>query len=270
MFDLSSGKITLQPTPRIKEAVLEIVSKHNNSLDEIQNDLNQLQENIYGVLGYNTTLAEDASKGATTIKVSNPEYATIGAKFKLDSDDTIYTIKDKNENILTIEPALTSNFVSGTELHILPKIDFEEIQKTFNAIEEIFNKEGSANDIFDALITLANAWNEDKKVIDSFEVNFNANGEVEIDLSAYNFTSTDDYTIAVSKNTRVPAHLVVEKIDEKSAKIYAIDLRYFAEDNVGYDGSCDGCSFPATILITYDRRKVHFTLTDLNNNIREI
>ena len=268
-FDLSSQKIVLQPKPRIKDAILSIVSKHNGAVEEIQKDLNKLQSDVYGILGYNTKTSADASAGDTTLQIENPEYATVDAKFTIGDSDKQYTITDKSDSTITIDPALENDVASGTEIHILSKIDLEEINQSLDAINEVLNKDGGVNDVFDALIALATAWNNGKKIIDSVEVDFNGSAGMTVDLSAYSFESADDYAIGVSKNAKKPVDLSVEKVDEKTATINAIDLRYFAEDEVDYDASCDGCNFPVTIFVTYDRKPVHFTLTDLDGNERE-
>lgn len=269
-YDLSEDKITLPPVSRIKDAVIEIVGKHNQSIDDIQNALNGLKEDVFGILGYNVQTTADALAGATTLEIDKPEYATIGAKFTIENDETTYTISTKDGSTITIDPALSADTPSGTILHIKSKIDVEEIANIFDQIEQILNKEGSANDIFDALIALARGWNSAKKVVDTFEVDFNTNGALDVDLGGYNFADASEYNVLVSANDDKPVLFSVSKKDAATATIKARDLRYFAEDNVGYDGSCESCGVPVTIAVTYDRTPIDFTLTDLEGNTRSV
>ena len=269
--DLSADKITLPPVSRIKDAVIEIVGKHNQSIDDIEANLSGLKEDVYGILGYNVSTTSDAASGANTLSVDHPEYATIGSKFTIDGDSTTYTITSKDGSTITINPALGVDLPSGSTLHIKSKIDPEELNNIFSEVEAILNKEGPANDIFDALIALARGWNSAKKVVDTFEVEYNANsGSMDVDLSGYGFGDVSDYNVFVSTNEDKPVVFRVSKQDAATATIKARDLRYFAEDNVGYDGSCEGCSTPVTIAVTYNRTPINFTLTDLEGNTRSV
>ena len=271
-YDLSGNKITLPAVGRIKDSVIEIVNKHNASIDDIQSDLNDLKSDVFGILGYNVKLTADASKDDTTLSIDNIEYATKNAKFTIEGDDTEYTITDVDvdNSQITIDPKLAEDNAKDTVLHIKSKIDPEELNDLFNEIEAILNKDGSANDVFDALIGLARAWNSTKKIVDTFEVTFDSDGDLDVDLSNYHFSSADDYNIMISTNEDKPVVFRVTKKDEKTATILPRDLRYFAEDNVKYDGSCDGCSVIITLAVAYNRNPIDFTLTDLDGNERSV
>ena len=269
-YNLQDNKIVLPAVSRIKDSVIEIIAKHNGMVDAVEQDLNELKKDVFGILGYNVKLTADASKDDTTLKIDVPEYATIGAKFYIDGDDTEYRITDKSDDTITIDPALANDTPKDTILHIKSKIDPEELINLFNEIEAILNKEGSANDVFDALIALARAYNSAKKIVDTFEVTFDANGSVDVDLSGYNFASVDDYNVLISANEDKPVVFRISKKDEKTATILTRDLRYFAEDNVAYDASCDGCNVKVTLAVTYNRTPINFTLTDLEGNTRSV
>ena len=271
-YDLSANKITLPAVSRIKDSVIEIVSKHNASLDDIQTDLNDLKSDVYGILGYNVTLSADAAKDDSSLNINDIQYATVGAKFTIDSDDNTYKITsvDADNGVIGIDPTLGEDVAKDTELHIKSKIDPEELSNIFDEIEAILNKDGAANDIFDALITLARDWNAVKKVTDSFEVTFDSDSDLNVDLSGYGFDSSSNYNIFIATNDDKPAVFRIAKVDKDNALIKARDLRYFAEDNVKYDGSCDGCSCPVSILVSFDRTQIDFTLTDLEGNERKV
>jgi len=271
-YNLSNNKVVLPAVGRVKDSIIEIVNKHNSSLDFIQNDLNDLKSEVYGVLGYNVTVTADATSGDTVLSVNNGDYPTVGAKFTIDGDDTEYTIVNVDiPNLqITIDPQLANDVSKDTVLHIKSTVDIEEITNVFKQIESILNKSGSANDIFDALINTAKAWNNSKKIVDTFEVTFNVNGTLDVDLSAYNFSSTDDYNIMISANEDKPVVFRIAKKDEKTATVFTRDLRYFAEDNIKYDGTCSGCSVKITIAVSYDRVPISFMLTDLDGNQRQV
>lgn len=271
-YDLSNNKIVLPAVSKVKDSVIEIVSKHNSSIDDIQNDLNDLKSDVFGILGYNVSLTDDAKKDDTSLPIDTPEYATIGAKFTIDGDDTEYKITDVDtaNSTITIDPGLAEDVAKDTILHIKSKIDAEELKNVFDEIEAILNQDGSANDIFDALIGLARAWNSSKKIVDTFEVDFNANGDMDVDLSQYNFSSVDDYNIMISASNMKPVFFTINKKDEKTATIIPRDIRYFAEDNIKYDGSCDGCDVVVTLAVSYNRNPINFTLTDLEGNQRSV
>ncbi len=270
MIDLSQDKITLPPIGRIKDSVIKIVTKHNATIDNIAASLQELKSDVYGILGYNVKTGADAASGDSVLTVDQPQYVTVGAEFTIDGGTELYTVTAKEGDTVTIDPALSADVPSGTTLHIKSKIDLEELNAIFGEIEAILNKEGPANDIFDALIMLARAYNGAKKVVDTFEVAFGANGSLEVDLSGYGFDSIDDYSVLVGANADKPVVFSVEKTDAEAATVKARDLRYFAEDNVGYDGSCEGCAVPITLAIAYDRTPIDFTLTDLEGNTRSV
>lgn len=269
-FDLSANKIELPAVGRIKDAVIEIVAKHNDNVDAVQADLNELQEDVYGILGYNVTLSDSAKNGDSTLNINDAQYATVGAKFTVEGDDTTYKITAIDGATITIDPTIGEDLDKDTVLHIKSKIDPEEIYNVFDQIQSILNGDSSENNVFGALVEIANQWNAVVKVADSFEYTYDSNDNVDIDLSGYGFGSADDYNIMISCNSDVPAVFKVLKKDEKTATIVPRDLRYFAEDAVAYDGSCDDCSAQVTILVTYNRTPISFTLTDLNGNTRGV
>jgi len=269
-YDLQGNKITLPSVTRIKDAVIEIVSKHNQNIDDIQTDLNDLQKQVFGILGYNVALTEDASKDDTTLKIDNPDYAVVGVKFTIDGDDTEYKITDKSDDSITIDPKLANDTAKDTILHIKSKIDLERLNNLFDEIEAILNKDGSANDVFDGLISLARAYNAERKIIETWEITFDDKGSLDVDLSNFNFASADDYNIMISHNEVKPVIFRVAKKDEKTATILATDLRYFAEDNVEYDGSADGADTKVTLLVSFNRNPLSFTLKDLEGNERSV
>jgi len=269
-YDLQANKISLPSVTRIKDAVINIITKHNDNIDAVQADLNDLQKQVFGILGYNVKLTENAAAGDSSLSIDIPEYVTVGAKFYIVEGGTEYKITGKDSNVITIDPALDADTAKDTVLHIKSKVDPEELVNLFNEIEAILNKDGSANDVFDALIALAQAYNNERKIVETWEVTYDANGSLDIDLSNFSFGSVDAYNIMISHNEVKPVLFRVAKKDEKTATILTTDLRYFAEDAVPYDGSVEGASTPVTLLVSFNRNPLSFTLTDLKGNERSV
>ena len=143
--------------------------------------------------------------------------------------------------------------------------DLDDLKQKVKALRELLG-EGDTKDQFLDVIDLVNQLIDSINAIkknDTFNYSFNSDsGEVNIDLSAYAFTNTKDYDIIVSQNGNkmTPVTLIAHKVDEKTAKIIARDLRHFAELNVKYtDGgkkADDGTypnAFPFTILVSYNK-----------------
>ena len=147
----------------------------------------------------------------------------------------------------------------------LTQEDIDAINKKLTALKEILGEGDTENqflDVIDIVNQLVDKINAIRKN-DTFNYLFNSDtGEVTIDLSAYNFSKPTDYEIMVAMNGdyMAPVTLQVAKVDEKSSKVIARDLRHFAEMNVKYtDGAEKDSSgnypkaFPFTILVSYNK-----------------
>jgi len=147
----------------------------------------------------------------------------------------------------------------------LTQEDIDAINKKLTALKEILG-EGDTKDQFLDVIDIVNQLVDNINALrknDTYNYLFNSStGEVTIDLSAYKFANINDYEIMVAMNGdyMAPVTLQVAKVDEKTAKVIARDLRQFAELNVKYtDGSEKDSSgnypkaFPFTILVSYNR-----------------
>jgi len=150
-------------------------------------------------------------------------------------------------------------------LSALSKEEIDAINSKLTALKELLGEgdtEDQFLDVIDIVNKLVDAINSIKKN-DVYNYLFNSNtGEVTIDLSAYGFNSKDEYEVMVAMNGEfmAPVTLQVAKIDEKTAKVIARDLRHFAELNVKYtDGAVkddDGNypnAFPFSILVNYSK-----------------
>jgi uncharacterized protein YukE len=146
--------------------------------------------------------------------------------------------------------------------------DLDEIKSKVTALKELLGEgdtEDQFLDVIDIVNQLVDTINAIKKN-DTYNYLFNSStGEVSVDLSAYGFNSKDDYDIMVSMNGEFMAPVVLQaaKVDEKTAKIIARDLRHFAELNVKYTEGAEKDdmnnypkAFPFTILISYDKNLI--------------
>jgi len=144
-------------------------------------------------------------------------------------------------------------------------VDIQEVNNKLQILADIFSKEGTANDVFDALVLLANTWNNSGDLIQTIEGVFNSqSGELNVDISMFNFGSKDDYKIVGSTDKKGALNTVTgfEKLDEKTVVITAFDRACFVEDGIFYDASVDGASFGITFSISYTRPQLSFNLSD--------
>lgn len=283
-YDLSGQHITLTAqdmTHGIKSAVVnaqlrieELKSGQDGLNDAVEVALNNVDGRLNALMGGETTLTADVAQGGTVITVANPEMATVGAKLEIGSDETVYEITDKAENgDITVDPAMVVAHTSGETVTIASTADVTDLQEKMNILADIFSKDGTANDVFDALAILANAWNEAGDMITTKEVTFNsASGEATVDLSAFNFTATSDYKLIGSTDGKgaMVARVGFVKSSETLASVIAYDAKYFVEDQVKYDASVTDGSFLITVGVTYARPVLSFSITDEEGNTTSV
>jgi hypothetical protein len=147
----------------------------------------------------------------------------------------------------------------------LSESEIDDINTKLTSLKQLLGEGDTENeflDVIDVTNKLVESLNAIKKS-DTFTFLFNSDsGEVNVDLSAYSFEDSANYEVLVAMNGgfMAPVTLQVEKVDEKTAKVIARDIRHFAELNVKYtDGSVANESgeydqaFPFTILVNYDK-----------------
>lgn len=163
-----------------------------------------------------------------------------------------------------VETALNDLKSQITALDVANGADVEELQTKINILNDIFSKDGNANDVFDAIVSIANAWNNAGDIVLSKEIDFNSsNGEMVIDLTPFGFSSVNDYTLVGSIDPKgaTVARVGFTKVSETQAKVVAIDAAYFVEDAIKYNASGEG-SFLVSLNIQYPRTKLSFVLSD--------
>jgi len=189
------------------------------------------------------------------------------------SKGVFQTVKDLYENVTNL--ASKHNSLDGDVENALNDLqgqiddlaggDLDDLKAKVKALKELLG-EGDAEDQFLDVIDIVNKLVDAINVIrktDTYEYLFNSDsGEVVIDLGQYNFPDTSKYQVMVSLNGEVMAPVTLQalKVDEKSAKVIARDLRHFAELNVKYvdgaeqddDGNYPN-AFPFTIMINYEK-----------------
>jgi len=194
----------------------------------------------------------DYSKGILgTVKQINDQIEEIVSKHNGLDKDTQDALNDLQSQI---------DQISGGDL--------DDVKAKIEALKELLGEGDTENkfldviDLVNRLIDVVNAAT--KNDVHNFLFNSDT-GEVIIDLSAYGFKSPTDYEIMVSMNGdfMAPVTLQVAKVDEKTAKTIARDLRHFAEYNVKYtdggtkadDGSYPN-AFPFSILVSYKKVEI--------------
>jgi len=164
------------------------------------------------------------------------------------------------------EDALNDLQKQVDDITSLSQEELDEINNKLTNLKQLLG-EGDADDgfldVIDVVNQLVDSMNAVKKS-DTFSFLFNSDsGEVNVDLSAYAFSDKNEYEVLVAMNGEymAPVTLQVAKVDEKTAKVIARDIRHFAELNVKYtEGSETDASgttypkaFPFTILVNYDK-----------------
>lgn len=150
-------------------------------------------------------------------------------------------------------------------LSSLTQEDVDAINNKITALKELLGEGDTQDqflDVIDVVNQLVDAINAISKN-DTYTYLFNSStGELTVDLSKYSFSSKDDYKLLVSMDGdyMAPITLQAAKVDAKTAKIIARDLRQFAELNVKYtDGAKKDSTgnypyaFPITILVSYNK-----------------
>jgi hypothetical protein len=172
-----------------------------------------------------------------------------------------------------VESTLNALDVRLTALDGATDLDIADVMDKINTLNDIMSKDGSANDLFDALAILGNAWNDAGELIVSQEVDFNsATGEAAVDLTAFGFANSGEYKVSVSTDSKGAgvARVGVDKTSASEAKVIAFDAKHFVEDAVKYDASAAGNNFNATVSVIYTRPTLSFTLTDEEGNATSV
>ena len=195
--------------------------------------------------------ATDYSNGIfKTIQKLNSDIQTVASKHNSLDKDTQDALNDLQNQI--------DNLSGG---------DINEIKKKVEALKELLGEDDTANkflDVIDVVNELVEAINSIKKT-ETFEYLFNSeSGELTVDLTSFDFKSKEDYDILVSLGDFKPVILNTQKVDEKTSKIVARDMRHFAELDVKYtdagkkdDNGNYTNAFPITIIVSFDKDLVN-------------
>jgi len=178
-------------------------------------------------------------------------------------------VADKHNALDTdVETSLNNLQKQIDDLNSLSQEEIDALQDKIKALKELLG-EGDEKDNFLDVIDIVNKLVDSINAIrknDTYSYLFNSDtGEVSVDLSTYGFTSKDDYEILVAMNGdyMAPVTLQVAKVDKKTSKVIARDLRHFAELNVKYTDGAEQDSqgnypkaFPFTILVSYNKELI--------------
>ncbi len=254
----------------IKNAQLridELESSENSLNADTVVELNKLKAMLNDIIGYSSTTTADAVTDDTTITVDDA--SGFEAQDEIVILDVVYTIDSISENTITLTSGLTADVASGTEVTKNSTLNIDSINEKMQTLADIFSKSGTANDVFDSLVILANAWNAGGKLTDAMEVEFNsANGELNVDISSFGFTDITEYKTVGSTDNKGALKTTIgfNKLDKDTITVTAFDRACFVEDEIPYDASVENASFTVTIYISYNRPHLSFSITDEENN----
>jgi methyl-accepting chemotaxis protein len=90
-----------------------------------------------------------------------------------------------------VETALNDLKSQLDALDLAGDTDVQALTDKINLLNDIVSKDGVANDLFDALKILGDAWNDAGDMTVSVEVDFNsATGELAVDLTSFGFAES--------------------------------------------------------------------------------
>ena len=246
----------------------ELLAGQNSLNTDTQTEINSLKAWLNDLAGYKSVLSADAAKDDTTITVDDAH------GFEADDEivilDETYIVDSINKNDITLKSGLAADAAANTEVIKYSTLDIESINEKMQILADIFSQEGTANDVFDALVILAQAWNNAGQMVQTVKGVFNSDtGTLDIDISSFGFASTDDYDVvgSISSLGALKTTVGIDKKDENTITITAYDRACFVEDAVLFDATDN--NFDITVIITYARPEVHFTITDEDGETTE-
>ena len=261
---------------RNKEAVTNVQTRIDELLagqNELNTDtvveLNRLKAILNDLTGYSSQTTADAVKDDTTITVADAK--GFEAEDEIIINDTAYTIDSIDGNDITLTSGLVEDVVTDTKVIKNSTLDITSINEKMQTLADIFSKSGTANDVFDALVILANAWNASAKIVDTVKGVFDSEtGTLDIDVSNFGFASTTDFNVVGSTNAlgALKASVGFDKVDENTITITAYDKACFVEDEIPFNAKDN--SFDVTIHITYSREHLAFSITDEDGTVIEV
>ncbi len=243
----------------------ELLNSQNELSTEAKTELDRLKAILNDIVGYSTTTTADAVAGDTNITVEDAK--GFEAEDEIIILDVVYIVDSISGDVITLTTGLEIDVVTGTQVVKNSTLDIGSINEKMQTLADIFSKTGTANDVFDALVILANAWNEAGKLVDTIKGVFDSEtGTLSIDVSAFNFTAITDYDVvgSVTALGALKASVGFDKVDENSITVTAYDKACFVEDAILFNAK--DSSFDVTMMISYSRPHLSFSITDEENN----
>lgn len=246
---------------------LAIITSHEEGHQPITDDPTMLDQAITDN-GYNAiTVMVDGEiyKANLTTYVAGPDDPSEGSHLELENLDG--TVVDFN----------SINFPANTPIYLAEEAEqtiagnIDEIKAKIQVLNDIFSQTGTANDVFDALVILAEAWNDGEDLVAKRVVTYtDTAGEINVDLSAFSFSDVSDFEIlaTVDGTGARYASVGIDKVDTSNAKITLWDNACFVEDGVKYDGSVNAVR--VSLLVAYNRPTLSFNITDADGNVTAV
>jgi len=261
----STSPFTKANIANAQDRIDELLSGQNELNSDVVKELKDLKDYLDLLTAIETKVTADAAKDDTVITVEDVLGFKAGNTIVILDEE--YTIDSISDNNITLTSGLLEDVATDTVVSRKTTINIEEVLTQIEILANIFSKSGTANDVFDALVILGNAWNAGGDLYTAVEGTFDSDtGELTIDLSSFGFSSVDDYKFigSVDDKGALLTSNGFAKVDEKTAKVVAYDRACFVEDEILFDASSN--SFNISMVVSYGRPHIDFTITDEEGN----
>jgi len=261
----STSPFTKASVANAQDRIEELLAGHNSLNDDVLAEINSLKDSLAVLSTITDKIAADAAKDDTVITLNDSLGFKAGDVIIILDEE--YTIDSISGNDLTLTSGLVEDVPADTTVSREKSINVNEVLVQIETLANIFSQSGTANDVFDALVLLGESWNAGGDLSVAIEGTFDSDtGELIVDLSNFGFSSVDDYKFmgSVDDKGALLTSTGFTKVNENTAKVVAYDRACFVEDAVPFDASSN--SFKISMLVSYSRPLLSFTITDEDGN----
>lgn len=247
----------------------ELLNGQNELNSDTKIELDKTKSILNDIVGFTSTTTADFKVDDVAISVAKASGFEADDKITILDDE--YIIDSVTGNTVALKSGLLQDVPTGTEVIKNSTLNIESVNDKIQTLADIFSKTGTANDVFDALVLLANSWNKGNNLHKVIKGSFDSEtGELNVDLTDFNFKTTADYDVTYATNSfgaRVSS-IGADKVDEKTVKIIAWDDACFVEDGIFYNAKENPFDF--TLVVHYKRPTISFSIADEDGTVTSV
>jgi len=159
--------------------------------------------------------------------LTTTKFGTINSILK-----NIDTLKEGHNNLTqAVEDELNKLQEVFEAAELADSVDIDKINETLIAVQALMSEAEDGANFVSAIGAIHIELNRRLETISLEKVITSETGVAEIDLSSFNFSSIDDYSLLVTYYGRKPVIVSVEKIDETKCNIVVEDMRMWEESD---------------------------------------